>query len=98
MDVHELRPGLWRWTSEHPEWDHAEHWGPVLPVRRVGYPEDIATAVAFFGSEEASFVSGQVLTGIEKGAQNSIALTSVFKAHSLQVLVQDALGFVARVS
>ena len=20
MEVHELRPGLWRWTSFHPEW------------------------------------------------------------------------------
>jgi glyoxylase-like metal-dependent hydrolase (beta-lactamase superfamily II) len=28
MDVRELRPGLWRWTAEHPEWGHAEHWGP----------------------------------------------------------------------
>jgi hypothetical protein len=28
MDVQELRSGLWRWTASHPEWDHAEHWGP----------------------------------------------------------------------
>jgi glyoxylase-like metal-dependent hydrolase (beta-lactamase superfamily II) len=28
MDVQELRPGLWRWTAAHPEWAHAEHWGP----------------------------------------------------------------------
>ena len=28
MDVQELRPGLWRWTGAHPEWDHAENWGP----------------------------------------------------------------------
>jgi hypothetical protein len=28
MDVQELRPGLWRWTASHPEWNHAEHWGP----------------------------------------------------------------------
>jgi hypothetical protein len=28
MDVQELRPGLWRWTAEHPEWGHAEQWGP----------------------------------------------------------------------
>jgi glyoxylase-like metal-dependent hydrolase (beta-lactamase superfamily II) len=28
MEVQELRPGLWRWTAEHPEWDHAQHWGP----------------------------------------------------------------------
>jgi glyoxylase-like metal-dependent hydrolase (beta-lactamase superfamily II) len=30
MDVRELRPGLWRWTATHPEWEHAEHWGPEV--------------------------------------------------------------------
>jgi glyoxylase-like metal-dependent hydrolase (beta-lactamase superfamily II) len=30
MDVHEVRPGLWRWTAEHPEWNHAEQWGPEV--------------------------------------------------------------------
>jgi hypothetical protein len=28
MDVQELRPGLWRWTGTHPEWNHSEQWGP----------------------------------------------------------------------
>ena len=32
-----------------------------VPVGRAGYPEDIAAAVSFFCSEEAGFVSGQVL-------------------------------------
>lgn len=31
------------------------------PVRRVGQPEDIASALLYFASEEAGFVSGQVL-------------------------------------
>jgi len=31
------------------------------PVRRVGLPEDIAAAILFFASEEAGFVTGQVL-------------------------------------
>ena len=33
----------------------------VTPVRRVGQPEDIATAVVFLASEEASFITGQTL-------------------------------------
>jgi 3-oxoacyl-[acyl-carrier protein] reductase len=32
-----------------------------IPVGRTGTPEDIAAAASFFASEEASFVSGQVL-------------------------------------
>jgi 3-oxoacyl-[acyl-carrier protein] reductase len=32
-----------------------------IPVGRVGQPADIAAAVSFFASEEAGFVSGQVL-------------------------------------
>lgn len=32
-----------------------------VPVRRAGTPEDIAAVAAFFCSDEASFVSGQVL-------------------------------------
>lgn len=31
------------------------------PVRRVGYPEDIAATATFLASDEASFITGQVL-------------------------------------
>lgn len=33
-----------------------------IPVRRPGKPSDVVHAVAYFVSEEAGFVSGQVLT------------------------------------
>ena len=33
----------------------------TIPVNRTGKPEDIAAAASFFCSEEAGFVSGQVL-------------------------------------
>ena len=31
------------------------------PVKRVGFPEDIAAAAAFLCSDEASYITGQVL-------------------------------------
>ena len=33
----------------------------MLPVRRGGYPADIANAVAFFAAEESGYITGQVL-------------------------------------
>lgn len=33
----------------------------AIPVRRLGQPEDVAAAVRFFASREASFITGQVL-------------------------------------
>jgi hypothetical protein len=41
MELQELRPGLWRWTASHPEWDHAEHWGPQVASVYAELPEAI---------------------------------------------------------
>ena len=42
MEVQELRPGLWRWTADHPEWDHAEHWGPEVASVYAELPDAVA--------------------------------------------------------
>ena len=34
----------------------------MTPLGRLGTPEDIAAAVAYFASDAAGFVTGQVLT------------------------------------
>lgn len=34
----------------------------AIPFRRLGQPEDIANAVAFFASEEAAFITGQTVS------------------------------------
>jgi glyoxylase-like metal-dependent hydrolase (beta-lactamase superfamily II) len=39
MDVRRLRPGLWRWTAAHPEWDHAAEWGPEVGCVYAELPE-----------------------------------------------------------
>jgi 3-oxoacyl-[acyl-carrier protein] reductase len=40
---------------------HLQDAAARIPVRRVGNPDDIAAAVAYFAGEEAGFVTGQVL-------------------------------------
>ena len=33
----------------------------ALPVRRLGTPEDVAAAVTFLASDQASFITGQII-------------------------------------
>ena len=58
MEVQELRPGLWRWTASHPEWDHAEHWGPAVGSVYAELPEAIVIVDPLVpGDEEDDFWS-----------------------------------------
>jgi 2-hydroxycyclohexanecarboxyl-CoA dehydrogenase len=36
--------------------------GRAIPLGRFGTPEDVAGAVAYFASDEAAYVTGQVLS------------------------------------
>jgi 3-oxoacyl-[acyl-carrier protein] reductase len=37
------------------------HYTPLMPVRRVGYPEDIAGVVLFLCSELSSYLLGEII-------------------------------------
>lgn len=41
--------------------DYAGTWGPITPMRRIGYPEDVAKAVTFLAGSEAEFITGQTI-------------------------------------
>ncbi|HYT73248.1 MAG TPA: 3-oxoacyl-ACP reductase FabG [Vicinamibacterales bacterium] len=38
-----------------------EEWAAKIPLRRLGTPEDVASAVCFLASDEAAYITGQVL-------------------------------------
>ncbi|MFA7585735.1 MAG: 3-oxoacyl-ACP reductase family protein [Novosphingobium sp.] len=40
----------------------AEAFAQTLPMKRIGKPEDIAAAAAYLASEEASYITGQVIS------------------------------------
>ncbi len=47
--------------TKHEAGDYAGTWAPLTPLRRIGYPADIGSAVCFLASDEASFITGQTL-------------------------------------
>jgi len=59
ITVNIVSPGPVQSGYIHPEGEEALI--PDIPLRRVGHPEDIANAVVFFASEQASWITGQLL-------------------------------------
>jgi len=63
ITVNAVAPGVIDTPMVHespPQW--VERMTKTIPMRKLGKPEDIAYAVAYFASEEAGFVTGQILS------------------------------------
>jgi glyoxylase-like metal-dependent hydrolase (beta-lactamase superfamily II) len=52
MNVQELRPGLWRWTALHPEWEHAENWGPEVGSVYAELPDSLVMVDPLIPADE----------------------------------------------
>lgn len=62
INVNAVSPGATEVERHHrdPSYDR-EKWGDKIPWGRVGFPQDIANAILFLVSEDAEYVTGQVL-------------------------------------
>jgi glyoxylase-like metal-dependent hydrolase (beta-lactamase superfamily II) len=52
MEVQELGPGLWRWTAAHPEWAHAEQWGPDVASVYAELPDAVVVVDPLVPADE----------------------------------------------
>lgn len=39
-----------------------QHFGRVIPLRRLGEPQDIANDVMFFAADQSAYLTGQILS------------------------------------
>ena len=62
ITVNVVAPGLIATDMTRAITDNArEDWAARIPLKRLGTPEDIAAAVCFLASDEAAYITGQVL-------------------------------------
>jgi 3-oxoacyl-[acyl-carrier protein] reductase len=59
ITVNNVQPGP---TETDMTVDHLERVKPLVPLRRVGQPHEIASLVAYLASEESSYMTGASLT------------------------------------
>jgi 3-oxoacyl-[acyl-carrier protein] reductase len=62
ITVNVVAPGLIETDMTRAITDNArEEWAAKIPLKRLGTPDDIAAAVCFLASDEAAYITGQVL-------------------------------------
>ncbi|MER5741164.1 MULTISPECIES: 3-oxoacyl-ACP reductase family protein [unclassified Streptomyces] len=61
VTVNSVLPGLVRTDQTAPIADQYDTFAQMMPLGRIGEPEDIANVVAFLASDEASYITGQYI-------------------------------------
>jgi hypothetical protein len=92
MDVHELRPGLWRWTAAHPEWDHAEHWGPEVASVYAELPDAIVVVDPLVPEDDEERFWSAFGRDVERGARRLFVLLTVHWHERSVAAVLDRYG------
>jgi len=89
MEVRRLGPGLWRWTAEHPQWDHAEHWGPQVASVYAELPGAVVLVDPLVPAEEEESFWGELDRDVERtGDPVHVLLTVHWHERSVAAVVE----------
>ena len=92
MDVQELRPGLWRWTGSHPEWNHAENWGPEVASVYAELEEAIVVVDPLVPEEDEERFWSALDRDIERAGRPVHVLLTVFWHGRSSQAIADRYG------
>jgi hypothetical protein len=89
MEVRRLGPGLWRWTAEHPQWDHAENWGPEVGSVFAELPGAVVLVDPLVPAEEEEAFWGELDRDVERtGDPVHVLLTVHWHERSVAAVVE----------
>jgi hypothetical protein len=89
MDVRELRPGLWRWTADHPEWNHSENWGPDVGCVYAELPDAVVLLDPLVPTEgEARFWEALDRDVERQGSAVHVLLTVHWHERSVEAVLE----------
>jgi glyoxylase-like metal-dependent hydrolase (beta-lactamase superfamily II) len=89
MEVQELRPGLWRWTASHPEWNHSEQWGPEVGSVYAELPDAVVLVDPLVPTDEEERFWAALDRDVERLARPVFVLLTV---HWHERSVEAVLG------
>jgi hypothetical protein len=89
MEVRRLGPGLWRWTAEHPHWDHAENWGPAVGSVYAELPGAVVLVDPLVPDDEEESFWEQLDSDVERtGSHVHVLLTVHWHERSVAAVVE----------
>jgi glyoxylase-like metal-dependent hydrolase (beta-lactamase superfamily II) len=77
VEVREFRPGLWRWTADHPQWDHAENWGPEVGSVYAELPNAVAIVDPLVPTDDEERFWSALDRDVERLARRVLVLLTV---------------------
>jgi glyoxylase-like metal-dependent hydrolase (beta-lactamase superfamily II) len=96
VDVEELKPGLWRWTADHPEWSEEEGgeegWQPEVSSFAVHEPDELVLVDPLVPDDEAERFWRALDDDVGRHGTPAVVLTVFWHTRSAQAILDRYEG------